>query len=136
MTERPWVKPKEVKDYSEYTQVQNRSTDRLRFDISRAEQYVIAYTNNDFSAYETIPEAVKSAVILLAEYYAYKSSSAIGSDGKATGKKAMKSETFDDYSYTSADESAGVEALDVKVLLDPYIVVEARQGVTLRMRKL
>lgn len=131
MAERPWVTPQEVQGYTEYKQVQERSEARLRVDISRAEQYVISYTNNDFSEYEEIPEAVKTAVILLAEAYAYNACA----DARSGGRR-MKSETFDDYSYTAGDDDFSADNLDVKVLLDPYVKVAARNGITLRMRKL
>lgn len=137
MADRPWVTPEEVKAYSEYTQVQQRSTERLAVDIMRAEQYVISYTNNPFTEYETLPQPVKTAVLLLAEAYAYNSSAAVGADGKSTGGRRMKSESFDDYSYT-AEDGAGIDfdSLDVKLLLDPYVIALPRNGVTLRMRKL
>ena len=48
MAERPWAVPADVISYSDYKQVQDRAEAKLRVDISRAEQYVIAYTNNDF----------------------------------------------------------------------------------------
>lgn len=132
MAKRPWVTPDEVKAYSEYTQVQQRSDERLAIDITRAEQYVIAYTKNSFTSAKTIPEPVKTAVILLAESYAY----GAAADTK-TGGKRMKSETFDDYSYTAGDETAsGADGLDVKVLLDPYVIATPTNGVTLRMRRL
>ena len=137
MADRPWVTPEEVKAYSEYTQVQQRSPERLAVDIMRAEQYVIAYTNNAFAEYEKIPQPVKTAVLLLAEAYAYNSSAAVGIDGKSTGGRRMKSEAFADYRYT-AEDGAGIDldSLDVKLLLDPYVIALPRNGVTLRMRKL
>lgn len=133
MAERPWVTPEDVKEYTEYAAVQNRTDARLRVDISRAEQYVISYTNNHFTDYETIPEPVRTAVILLAEGYAY----GAAADTK-TGGKRLKSESFDDYSYTAADSETDWDTLlnDVKILLDPYIIVEPRNGVTFRMRRL
>ncbi|EJW90353.1 hypothetical protein YqbG, partial [gut metagenome] len=48
MAERPWVTPKEVREYSEIEAVQKRSDTRLTVDIARAEQYVITYTHNSF----------------------------------------------------------------------------------------
>lgn len=131
MAERPWVKPSEVIAYTDYKQVQERAEAKLKVDISRAEQYVIAYTNNDFSDVEVIPEPVKTAVILLAEAYAYNACADVRSGGRR-----MKSESFDDYSYSADDAYISIDDLDVKVLLDPYIKVAARNGITMRMRKL
>ena len=127
MADRPWVSPQEVKDYSEIKAVQQRTDARLKIDISRAEQYVISYTHNDFSEYNTIPSAVKNAVILLAENYAH---------AAVMSSKQEKSETFDDYSYTafsSADISADVSNLWLDSLLDEYVKVKARGNVTMRM---
>lgn len=131
MAERPWVEPSEVIAYTDYKQVQERAEAKLKVDISRAEQYVIAYTNNDFSDVEVIPEPVKTAVILLAEAYAYNACADVRSGGRR-----MKSESFDDYSYSADDAYISIDDLDVKVLLDPYIKVAARNGITMRMRKL
>lgn len=132
MAERPWAVPADVISYSDYKQVQDRAEAKLRVDISRAEQYVISYTNNDFSDLEAIPEPVKTAVVLLAEAYAYNACADVNSGGRR-----MQSESFDDYSYTAADGAYfDTENLDIKVLLDPYVKVAARNGITMRMRKL
>lgn len=132
MAARPWVQPEEVIAYSDYKQVQERSPEKLKVDISRAEQYVIAYTNNDFSEYDIIPDPVKTAVILLAEAYAYNACA----DGRSGGRR-MKSESFDDYSYSADSAYISIEDdLDIKTLLDPYVKVATRDGITLRMRKL
>lgn len=131
MAERPWAEPSEVIAYTDYKQVKERAEAKLKVDISRAEQYVIAYTNNDFSDVDVIPEPVKTAVILLAEAYAYNSCADMRSGGRR-----MKSESFDDYSYSSDDAYISIDDLDVKVLLEPYIKVAARNGITMRMRKL
>lgn len=133
MAERPWVTPEEVIEYTEYKQVQTRTPARLKVDISRAEQYIISYTNNNFADAETIPEPVKTATVLLAEAYAYNSCA----DGM-TGGKRVKSETFDDYSYTADSAYLSIDDIfsDVKPLLDQYCIEETRGGITLRMRKL
>lgn len=126
MAERPWVTPQEIRDYSENEKVQQRSDARLSVDIARAEMYVMTYTHNKFEKYGTIPESVRMAVLLLAESYG---KTAIAS------KSGMKSETFDDYSYT-AQESVNVEGLDLAALLDDFVVTKARNTITMRMRKL
>ena len=129
--QRPWVTPSEVKTYSEYPAVQSRADAKLQVDISRAEQYVISYTNNKFDSEDLteIPSAVKTAVILVAEAYAY--------NATLSGTDKKKSETFDDYSYTLADaKPIDIPALDIAALLDDFAVAEARNGITMRMRKL
>lgn len=127
MAKRPWVTPQEVKDYSEIPAVQQRSDARLTVDIARAEQYVITYTHNSFEDVEEIPQAVKTAVLILAEAYGHNA---------VVAAREVKSETFDDYSYTAEASQISLEALDLAALLDDYVKVEPRNGVTLRMRKL
>ncbi len=127
MAERPWVTPEEVKEYSEIPAVQKRSDTRLTVDIARAEQYVITYTHNSFKDKKEIPAAVKTAVLILAEAYGHNASMAA---------KEVKSETFDDYSYTKETNQISIEALDLAALLDDFVQAEPRNGVTLRMRKL
>ena len=137
MATRPWVTPNEVREYSEYAQVQQRTDVRLKVDITRAEQYVISYTNNRFENDE-LPVEVKTAVLLLAEGYAYNSSASLNSEGKPSGTRRLKGETFDDYSWTGADgeDEIDFEGLDVNILLDPYVIVQPRNGVTMKLRKL
>jgi hypothetical protein len=127
MADRPWVTPQEVKDYSEILDVQQRSDTRLAVDIARAEQYVITYTHNTFADYEEVPQPVKTAVLLLAEAYGYNA---------AIAAKEVKSETFDDYSYTTESSQISIDTLDLAALLDDYVITEPRHSVTLRMRRL
>ena len=127
MAKRPWVTPQEVRDYSENAAVQARTDARLNVDIARAEQYVITYTHNQFADDEEIPSAVKTAVIILAENYGRNA---------AIAAKDVKSETFDDYSYTAADSVISIDGLDLAALLDDFVKAEARSGVTMRMRRL
>lgn len=128
MVKRPWVQPSEVKTYTEYPSVKSRDDAKVAVDISRAEQYIIAFANNDFSEREEIPAGVKTAVILVAEAYGYNAFLAA---------REMKSEQFDDYSYTAADaKPIDIGALDIASLLEEFTVKKARNGVTLRMRKL
>lgn len=127
MAERPWITPEEVKEYSETPAVQQRSDTRLAVDIARAEQYVITYTHNAFKDFEEVPGPVKTAVLLLAEAYGHNA---------VIAAKDVKSETFDDYSYTAETSQISIEALDLSALLDAYVIKEPRNGVTLRMRRL
>lgn len=127
MAVRPWVTPKEIRDYSSNKDVKNRTDIQLSVDITRAEQYVISRTNNDFSEYEVIPQNVKTAVILLAESYGYNS---------AVLSKNLKSETLDDYSYTVENKEIDLSELDVSYLLKDYVKVKPKNGITMRMRRL
>ena len=130
MATRPWVTPAEVKAYSSQADVEGRSDERLAFDISRAELKVIAKTNNAFpdETYPTIPEPVKMAVILLAEAYAKNAVEAT--------RKQVKSETFDDYSYTAESSTIEIDALDLDDLLADYVLTTGRGKTVMRMRKL
>ena len=127
MAKKPWVTPQEVREYSEIPAVQKRTDARLTVDIARAEQYVITYTHNTFEAEEEIPPAVKTAVLILAEAYAHNSVQAA---------REVKSETFDDYSYTAEASSISIDGLDLAALLDAFVKAEPKNGVTLRMRRL
>lgn len=128
MANRPWVTPSEVKDYTEYPSVKSRDDAKISVDISRAEQYIIAFTNNKFSDLEEIPAGVKTAVILVAEAYGYNA---------CLAAREMKSEQFDDYSYTATDaEPIDVGLLDIASLVEEFSQEKTRNGVTLRMRKL
>ena len=122
-----WVKPEEVREYSDIESVQKRSDTRLKIDISRAEQYVISYTNNDFSEFEEIPQNVKTAVILLAEAYGYNS---------AISARNIKSETFDDYSYTTENGTISFNDLGIEPLLEEFVKVKPKSSITMRMRRL
>lgn len=127
MASRPWVTPDEVREYTAIKSVQERTDVRLSVDIARAEQYIISYTNNDFSEYEEIPQNVKTAVILLAEAYGYNA---------AVSAKEIKSETFDDYSYTAENTLISFDTLDIGTLLEKYVRVTPKGNVTVRLRRL
>jgi len=124
---RPWVTPKEVRDYSEFDSVQKRTDVKLTIDISRAEQYVIDYTHNTFEKCSALPTSVRTAVILLSELYAHNA---------VERTKQLKSETFDDYSYTAESTILDIKDLDLPSLLDEYVNIQANGTVTMRMRKL
>ena len=128
MAERPWATPDDVREYTDRANVKARTDAKLAVDITRAEQYVIAYTKNDFADAEkfpVIPEPVKTAVILLAEHYGF----------TARSGGMMKSETYDDYSYTAA-EGTLIDVLDLRPLLDAFVVTAPKGGVTMKLRKL
>lgn len=130
MAGRPWVKPQEVKDYTEFQEVKDRDDKKLTVDIARAEHWVIDYCNNRFDdeKFQTIPEPVKTAVILIAEAYAHNAVEAT--------KARLKSETFDDYAYTAERSMLSVKDLDVASLLDDYTIAQPQNDVTMRLRKL
>lgn len=127
--ERPWVKPDEVRDYTDNEQVKNRSDLQLQIDIARAEKFVIFHTHNKFDdeeKYKELPADVKLAVILLAESYA------ISSIAVKNGN--VQSESFDDYSYT-LDDRDEVERLGLGPLLDDYVLSD-KGNITMRLSRL
>lgn len=126
MASRPWVLPADVRAYSDRPEIAERADAKLAVDISRAESFVIAYTNNNFAEASAIPDAVKTAVILLAENYGV---------AAAKGFGTMKSETFDDYAYTAAEGSL-VDTLGLGPLLDEFMIAEAKSGITMKLRRL
>lgn len=122
-----WITPQEVREYSEIPAVQQRNDTRLAVDIARAKQYIITYTHNKFENIEEIPTSVKTALLLLAEAYAYNA---------VITSNEMKSETFDDYSYTVERNQINIDGLDIAALLDDYVITEPSNGIVFRMRKL
>lgn len=131
MAVRPWVSPQDVKDYTELKEVQNRSDEKLKIDITRAELRVINITNNRFddeTKYPEIPEQVKIATILIAEAYA-----------KSAGEKAQKnykSETFDDYSYTVESSTIDLDTMGLDELLSEFVVETGIGKVVMKLRSL
>lgn len=136
MAQRPWITPEEVKDYSDRQNVIERADAKLAVDITRAEQYIIAYTHNRFDdpeKYPALPEPVKTAAVLLTEAYA-----AYAAEFGA-GSGMFTSEHFDDYSYTAADTGYIIGNLDLSPLLDEFVEAEngkTKNAVVMRMRKL
>lgn len=129
MVKRPWVFPDEVKEYSSYADVKDRDDEKLEIDIIRAEQAVIAYTNNklDGEEYTELPKNIRTAVILLAENFAHTAFQA---------SRAYKSETLDDWSYTSNDTQLSISDLGLESLLDEYKQAASSGNLFFRLRKL
>ena len=123
---RPWIEPKQIRDYTSSPKVEARTDTQLAYDIARAEKYVIFHTHNNFDSkeYESgLPSDVTMAVILLAEAYA---------------KQAIvqSSETFDDYSYT-VDVGADIaDSLGLGAMLEEYVLPEDHGKVVMKLRKL
>lgn len=132
MASRPWVRPQEVRDYSQNPVVQNRTDKRLEVDIARAEMYIIAYCKHAFddeTKWPHVPESVKTAVILTAEFYASKA------EAESGGASLFKSESNDDYSYTTQDTQSALDNLTIGPLLDPYIQHTARYSIKMDAHK-
>lgn len=128
--QRPWITPKDVKDYTELKEVRERADEKLRFDIARAEQRVIKMTHNRFDGedYETIPEPVKMATILIAEAFA--------KNAVESSRRRLKSETFDDYSYTAESSIIDLDSLELEELLSDYVIETGNGKVAMKLRRL
>lgn len=127
---RPWITPEEVKEYTDLKEVQERSDAKLKFDITRAEMKIISITNNKFDTddYTELPDSVKMAAILLAEAYAKNTAEA--------AKKNIKSETFDDYSYTVEASTIDIDSIDLDGLLDEYMIEKGSGKIVMNLRAL
>lgn len=126
---RPWVTPKEVKEYSDLPSIQSRQDEKLEKDIQRAESYIIHYCNHDFSDEKyagDIPKDVRMAALLLAEHYAYSKQNV----------ERKTSETFDDYSYTTNDNQIEISTLGLETLLDQFVRNKAKERFNMKLRKL
>ena len=133
MPSRPWITPQDVKTYTDFQEVKDRDDAKLLTDISRAETYVLSYTNNkdllDGTKYPNVPEEIKNAVLLLANAYAHNA---------VEKTRTLKSETFDDYSYTSESTVIDASSLleEIAPLLEEYKVAKAQNMLNMRLRKL
>lgn len=126
--QRPWISPDDVKEYTDYPEVAERSEVKLKQDILRAEMKIIKITNNRFDddeKYPKIPEQVKLATILVAEAYA--------KNLVERATKKIKSETFDDYSYELTEtKDIDISGLDLDELLADF-VIQSRGNMHFRM---
>lgn len=115
---RPWITVGELERFTERTEVKNLTPLRTSVMINLAESKIIAYCHHDFSddvKYPELPESVKNATYILAEAFCYNDSR------QTTG--VIKSETYDDYSYTieSSETSTDFDVLGIATLLKPYV---------------
>ena len=133
MPSRPWITPQDVKTYTDFQEVKDRDNAKLLTDISRAETYVLSYTNNkdllDPTKYPNVPDEIKNAVLLLANAYAHNA---------VEKTRTLKSETFDDYSYTSESTVIDTSSLleEIAPLLEEYKVAKAQNMLNMRLRRL
>lgn len=124
---RPWVTPEDVKAYTDHKEIVERSETKLKTDIFRAEQKVISITHNNFDSeeLEEIPEPVKVAVMILTEAYA--------NNSIEKSRKQIRSETFDDYSYSLESGIIDIDSLDLDYLLKDFMLDAGSGNVILRM---
>ncbi|MBU8728330.1 MULTISPECIES: protein YqbG [Bacteria] len=128
------ISPEEVRAYSVFESVKNRSDELLTSDIIEAEAEVFKIAGHDFTSekYQPLPEKAKIALIKMAQFFAL-------INGDESIIKGYKSEKIGDYSYTLADGNA-VSKPDVYNLLidfiEPIDPPEDPASVRMRLRSL
>ncbi|PCK20269.1 hypothetical protein CEY02_13905 [Bacillus pumilus] len=128
------ISPEEVRAYSVFESVKNRSDELLESDIIEAEAEVFKIVGHDFTSekYQPLPEKAKIALIKMAQFFAL-------INGDESIIKGYKSEKIGDYSYTLADGNA-VSKPDVYNLLidfiEPVVPPEDPASVRMRLRSL
>ena len=128
------ISPEEVRAYSVFESVKNRSDELLTSDIIEAEAEVFKIAGHDFTSekYQPLPEKAKIALIKMAQFFAL-------INGDESIIKGYKSEKIGDYSYTLADGKA-VSKPDVYNLLidfiEPIDPPEDPASVRMRLRSL
>lgn len=126
------ITPSDLKSYSDFGAVKERSDEKLEKDILEAEVEIESIVGHDFSDYDPLPEKAKLAILKMAQFYAL-----INSDESIV--KGYKSEKIGDYSYTLADGNS-IRKPDVNNLLKNYIKDESPASgegtVQFRMRSL
>ncbi|WP_342495702.1 DUF3199 family protein [Bacillus sp. FSL K6-0994] len=109
------ISPEDVRAYTVFESVKNRSDELLESDIIEAEAEVFKIVGHDFTSekYQPLPEKAKIALIKMAQFFAL-------INGDESIIKGYKSEKIGDYSYTLADGNA-VSKPDVYNLLIDFI---------------
>lgn len=123
------ITPAELKKYTEFEVVQNRSEDRLQYDIMEAAIYIDGFIEPKLATYATLPDKLCLALMKVAQFIAL-----ANSDESIT--KGYKSEKIGDYSYTMGDGGA-LNFPDVSGLLADYLPdPEPPKGMFMRIRPL
>lgn len=140
MAARPWITPQNVRDYTDIEAIKTRADEKLKIDIAMAERYIIDYTRNDFTDIKYasgIPGDVMNAELLLAEAFAKRAISG-AKQADALIKTGLKSETFDEYSYSVSEGAASfdIESQILAALLDAYVLAPDKGSIRMRLRKL
>ncbi|BDG48780.1 DUF3199 family protein [Parageobacillus sp. KH3-4] len=123
------ITPADLKAYSVFDVVKERSDSLLEQDIIEAEVEIESIVGHDFSEYDPLPEKAKLALLKMAQFFAL-----INSDESIV--KGYKSEKIGDYSYTLGDGSV-LRKPDVYGLLKEYIIESStNESIKFRMRAL
>lgn len=123
------ITPTELKEYTEFEAVKNRSDANLARDILEAETYIDGKIDPKLVTHVPIPEKLKLALLKVAQFVAL-----VNSDESMA--KGYKSEKIGDYSYTLGDGSS-LRFPDVSGLLADYLSApEPSKGMFMRIRPL
>lgn len=128
------ISPEDVRAYTVFESVKNRSDELLESDIIEAEAEVFKIVGHNFTSekYQPLPEKAKIALIKMAQFFAL-------INGDESIIKGYKSEKIGDYSYTLADGNA-ISKPDVYNLLidfiEPIDPSEDPASVRMRLRSL
>ncbi|AMM89705.1 hypothetical protein UP15_12170 [Bacillus pumilus] len=128
------ISPEDVRAYTVFESVKNRSDELLESDIIEAEAEVFKIVGHNFTSekYQPLPEKAKIALIKMAQFFAL-------INGDESIIKGYKSEKIGDYSYTLADGNA-ISKPDVYNLLidfiEPIDPPEDPASVRMRLRSL
>lgn len=125
------ITPSDLKAYSDFDVIQQRTDVKLEQDILEAEIEVKSIVGNDLSGYIPLPSEIRLAIIKTAQFFAL-----VNSDESIV--KGYKSEKIGDYSYTLSDGNT-IRKPDVYHLLKPFVnsSTESDEGTArLRMRSI
>ena len=124
----PLITPTDVRAYTSFDEVKERTDPQLNVDIMQAEADVFAYVGHRFTEpeYIPLPDEVKTALILLTEHYALVR-------GDESLVKGYKSEKLKDYSYTKGDNATLAGKPEIANLLRAYAKGGSGGGVRLRI---
>lgn len=128
------ISPEDVRAYTVFGSVKNRSDELLESDIIEAEAEVFKIVGHDFTSekYQPLPEKAKIALIKMAQFFAL-------INGDESIIKGYKSEKIGDYSYTLADGNAVTKPDVYNLLIDliePIDPPEDPASVRMRLRSL
>ncbi|QGX66458.1 DUF3199 family protein [Bacillus sp. ms-22] len=128
------ISPEDVRAYTVFESVKNRSDELLESDIIEAEAEVFKIVGHEFTSekYQPLPEKAKIALIKMAQFFAL-------INGDESIIKGYKSEKIGDYSYTLADGDAVTKPDVYNLLIDfiePIDPPEDPASVRMRLRSL
>lgn len=121
---RPFVKPEDLREYTSFDSVQQRSVEKMVSDIVEAEFYVMNYCKRDFSDVNESSieaESLILAVKKLAEMISYNKELRASVANSGLGGRSVKSESEDGYTYQYSDandDMLTVEDIGVISILD------------------